>query len=240
MKKLTIDFILKNTYLSLSENSKFYVSLMAIMLAINYLLEYLILLPGWLNQFLFPMLISFIFIKVAVMVHRSILNQEFSIKNLFSWSYIEFKFFLLIIGVYFLSYGLLSIVLALVMPIFLNANNTLGLYLPLTILYVVGSLILCRLALVFPAIATDKDITLKECWEYSKGNVSTLFMLIILMPLLFNLILSFSRYDNVFYYFMISVIGSILSVFEIAVLTHCYDELFVRQQTEDEEMIQTL
>lgn len=170
------------------------------------------------------------------MVHRSILLNEFEIKNMMSWSIIEIKFTLWVIGVYMLIFVVGGILMAFIIPFIKDVNNSFIYGTLMIVFQFFTGLIISRLSLIFPGVAIGENISMSKAWQASRGHVVSLFILISGVPFLTNLILSQLPTTNNFWIILSSLITSVVAVFEVAILTHCYQALFNHENETEHSM----
>lgn len=194
--------------------------------------------------FIISVVSSFFIAKLTIMIHRSILLREFDIKAMFSWSFKELKFIMMGIVIGFLSFFLVGIIMSIIGAMFgLLSSSSILVMLPMLLTAVFGGLIACRLTLVLPSIAVEQDITLAMAWEESRIHIIKLFILIIGVPIVF-MTLTFAlmsmAVESELLLFLVSSLRTTVWVYEVAIITHCYEALFGKQQDEQKDQVQVL
>lgn len=185
---------------------------------------------------LFMVLLAFVYAKLAVAVHRSVLLDKQSMGELLSFKSADIKFFaamlLVFIGIVVLVW-LFTMVFVQSGLINLRGSGSAGLLtiLMLTMFIIVG-VIGARLALIFPAIAINDDINFNQIWQQTRNHKARLFFLIIALPYISSRLLDLIPDNSIF----LSIIGAVVSVvvvmFEVVILSHCYREIIGRSDTE--------
>jgi hypothetical protein len=156
--------------------------------------------------------ITLLSIKVAVLVHQSVLMNDFKVSNLFKWSKCDSK--------YFIKSILLVIVIGMITAFILSIFSSSKIVL-IIVLMLIG-LIMARILIIFPATAVDEDMRLSFAWNLSKGYTGSLFFLLICIPAITNKLIEYipinSTYTQMFYF----VFSVLIILFEITLLSHCY------------------
>jgi len=149
---------------------------------------------------------------IAITIHRIILIGPHSVPEtgIRSWSERETKFLLYSLGV-----GLMMFVVSLFMLIPLIG---------FIISFAACFIIILRFSLVFPAIATDKELDFKGSWEITKNWIELMFYAVILIPL----IISIPMLLFVFLPFL-NILGNlwtvVITVFMVASLSLAYEHI---------------
>jgi hypothetical protein len=176
--------------------------------------------------------------KLAIMVHRTVLLQESELSKMFSWTMKELKFALIAVGLYigvFMTIGILS---AFVIPLTVDIEKTNYLSLMfIPIFIVLGLIVVSRVSLVFPAIAIKKNMKLADSWRRTKGYTFSLFVLLILIPLLSNLIHYNLTGDSAILSVVFSFISIFVLIFEVTILSHCFVVLFGEDEDSDSDIM---
>jgi hypothetical protein len=175
-------------------------------------------------------------VVIAITVHRVILLGENSVPR-FGYFWVGkkgFGFLIASIGI-----GLIAI-----LPILLAAFVVKYSLLLTIIIAIATSMILSRLFLVFPAIASDRDIDYKDSWEYTKENTLLIFIVAIFTPfiivsfitLIYTLLIQFlmnliSPELNILFVFL----NLVSSVIFISMLSASFKYLVADEVEEDNE-----
>jgi membrane-anchored glycerophosphoryl diester phosphodiesterase (GDPDase) len=76
--------------------------------------------------------------------------------------------------------------------------------------------------MLFPATATNYRKDMKWAWEVTKGNGWRLLILLGVIPMLFGVMVGLFSGISTYLDAVLNFIGSIFTVFEIAILSHVY------------------
>jgi hypothetical protein len=241
-KKISIGSIIGDAYASIMNNSRYFSTLAVIFISIQLILNYLILKNNTGTSILITVagLISMlVYVKLAVMIHRSILLNEYNLNKLIQFSSIEFKFIGWAVVIYLMLFAPLGILMAFLIP-FITASND-EFYL-VGVFAIVGFAIVLfissQLALLFPNVAISKQMSLADAWKLTRNNRITLFLLIMVIPSVFKILVSFMSTNHGIWYFISSIISVIIVIFEVSILSHCYQFLTQNVKTvmgEDQE-----
>ena len=242
-KEFTIGLIINNAFLSIEKYFKYYASLTIIMVVLNFGIYYAldkIIETGGENTSIFASLFALLlvliaYIKMAIMIHRSVLLEESNLSKIFSWSVIEFKFIGWGIGLYILVFAPIGILLAYIAPIFHEGKSSSTFLAIITpVLVIIALVIFSRLSLIFPATAMGKKATLADTWALSKSNKWLLFVLLVLVPALTNKIISLIPEEG--WWLPLNLLVTVVFViFEITILSHCFHRLMENYQAANNE-----
>lgn len=189
--------IILETFNNVFKNSKFLTLKLLIPTVLITLINYLI--PQFINKeiinnlniqvidpkmLLIPFIISFVLImaniSIAITTHRVIILGEDSVPKFGSpiFGLREFKFlfksilFAIILVLFSFSISLIPNVGVFIIPLILI-------------------LLISRLSLVFPAVASDEKLSFLQSWEYTKNFKLLTILMIILFPLIFSFVIGF-------------------------------------------------
>ncbi len=247
MKIFSVSAVLKSAYQSIVDNQRFYLLMAFALIVVNicfWILETHVLANSQLLLFVFSIILALIMAKYTIMIHRSILLDERHFGAFADWSSREVTFVVMSIVVGLLCFGVPVLVYFLVMMAINIEPINLAIIGYVVLLFVCGALV-CRLSLIFPAIAVDKDVPIGMAWERSKSHTLMLFILIIALPIFVQIFLVgimwlFSY--NHWVVFLLDQLFMFIWVYEVTVLTHCYEYLIGSDptvETIDTEQIQT-
>ena len=240
-KKFTSGLVFNDAFLSIKENYKYFSLLALIFISLIFVVG---LISAYGSEdsifmaFLAVITLVMVLVKLAIMIHRSILLKEFNLGNIFSWSAIELKFIAWGMGIYLLVGGFIGGFLAFIFPQYSDGNEPSAIMVILmVVLSIVVAIIISRLSLIFPGVAVGEKMTLSRAWQASKGKVGSLFFLIIVFPFITNKILDKFPEDGELWVLLSTVISVFLVIFEVAIVSHCYHRLIGVESTEtsDEE-----
>ncbi|MFV0542279.1 MAG: hypothetical protein ACK5L8_01195 [Marinicella pacifica] len=241
--KSTASDILELSAKSFKNNFSTYMSLAAIFIIAIFLLGFLMATSGVqaFQAILFMGLLGFVYAKLAVAVHRSVLLSDQSLGELLRFKSADVKFFLAMLVVFvslFVVFWLFTMVFVQSGLIILEGSGSAGLLtILLLIVFIVVGVIGARLALVFPAIAINDDIDFSQIWQKTHNHKAKLFFLIIVIPYISSRLMDLISEDSLF----LSILGAVVSVlvvmFEVVILSHCYREI-MGDQGEEQEWVQ--
>jgi hypothetical protein len=164
----------------------------------------------------FGLLDILLYTMLAVTCHRLVI---LNLKNVTSfaalrWSSRETRFFFRIIFI-----GLIVNVLSAIGGFFLSIYYIAMMILPLYLF--------ARICPIFPAIAVDKKASLKWAWNLSENNGWRLFFIYFVLPCIFSgpMFLLYRDNASLLETIILTILGSVLFVFEIAAISLSYYEL---------------
>jgi hypothetical protein len=159
----------------------------------------------------------------AIIIHRILLFGPRAVApwGITSWSDRETSFVLHIIGICLLITPIFSIFIGFFHSSVPATTVTVTLVL-------LGALltgwIVSRLSLVFPGIATDKDMSFRLSWKMTANHQLLMMAVVLLLPLL--LIFPVTLLDYIPYSFLLVSLGATIALaFEIAVLSVAYQRI---------------
>lgn len=182
-----------------------------------------------------------LFSWLAVACHRLVLLRPTDPGWRWSagWSRRETRFFLCLLGVY------LIVTLVAVMPTMIigsvivsvaaeNGAETAWLWSFAIAAIVLGSYVLARSSLIFPAVALDGAVDLKAAWRRSRNNGWRLTVVVAVLPWCFSFVLDVLQPNDpsLFSVAVFSIVGVLAFVVEITALSLAYWELGYVQSTE--------
>ena len=126
--------------------------------------------------------------RFAVMVHRAIILDEYQITKIFKWSKNDVMFMLWI----FATIAVVAIVF-LVISILVGLSDSVNVLVSVLMIvaFIATAIVVSRLAIIFPSIATDKRISITEAWKITRFNKSSMFLLVIGFPYLTNKLMNY-------------------------------------------------
>jgi hypothetical protein len=235
-KKISISSILGDAYTSIMDNLRYFSILAAIFISVLLTINYFTpeINPNkTLVIFVMGLISMLVYVKLAIMIHRSILLKEYNLLKLVQWSSIELKYIGWAIGIYLMLFIPMGIIMAFLIPLLANLNDGLSYAGIITIFGVVLMLFVsAQLAVLFPNVAISKQMSLADAWELTKNNRVTLFLLIMLIPSAFKILISFiaGNSNHGLWYFISLIISVFIIIFEISILSHCYQRLMQNYQ----------
>jgi len=151
--------------------------------------------------------IFFVFISILVdiviliTVHRILILGKDSVPywGIQKFEQREFNFFL--------KYLIVAIVFIVLVAVTTSVLHFLGISIvaSLFLTMIIGTIFISRVSLVFPAIAVDTKMSLKESFEFTKDFKLLIFVTVIVFPILFSLVF------GGIYAFIISILASSIS-----------------------------
>jgi hypothetical protein len=193
--------------------------------------------PDWLNWG-FDLLYIILFTMLAVTCHRLVLLKLEHITSFIGlrWSSRETRFFLWIVAfclVFIGGFMLLFMLSVSMSSLWLNTNLVDSL---LSVFYMAAKIfpwsIFARLSLIFPALAIDKKLSLKEAWRLTKGNGWRLAFIVGGLPWILSELIHLLYHDeaSIFEAIILTVLATALFVVEIAAISLSYYELAKNDQ----------
>jgi len=230
-KKNTASDILELSAKSFKNNFLTYMSLAAVFIIVIFLLGYFVATSSFQTSqaILFMVLMAFVYAKLAVAVHRSVLLSNQSLGKLLSFKSADVKFFVAMLAVFIsilVLFWLFTMVFVQSGLIDLKGSGSAGLLtILMLIMFIFVGVIGARLALIFPAIAINDVIEFNQIWLQTRNHKAKLFFLIIVIPYISSRLMDLIPEDSLF----LSIVGAIVSVlvvmFEVVILSHCYCEI---------------
>lgn len=241
-KKFSSDLILKNALTSFKENSKYFFILGCIYSGLIYFLGYFVdpAKPeeAFIPTLIMSILLSLMYAKLAIMIHRSVLLQESDLSKMLSWTITEFKFALVLVGLYLAVFMIIGIISAFLIPFAMDVENFNSFSLILIpIFLILGLIVVSRVSLVFPAIAIRKNMKLADSWQQTKGYTFSLFVLLILIPFLNSFLQAKFVGDSPVLTVVFTVISVFVLIFEVTILSHCFVALFGEKNKSESEAV---
>lgn len=160
--------------------------------------------------------------RFAVMVHRAIIQEEYQITKIFKWSKIDVMFMLWI----FATIAVVAIVF-LVISILVGLSDSVNIFVSVLMIvaFITTAIVVSRLAIIFPSIATDKRISITEAWKITRFNKGSMFLLVIGFPYLTNKLMNYFPSDDVFWLLISTSLAVFVTILEIVIVSHCFSEL---------------
>jgi len=157
-------------------------------------------------------------VYMAVAVHRCvILGSEFARTwGIGTWTSRETAFVGQSIAIGFITFAPFAIVATVLSSVFDYDLETL-----LAVLFCLASYFMARLSLVFPSIAVEKPIRIRESWRITSKHHSLVFVLVFLVPTLLFLPVQFLPQDPIMA-FLGSVYYCFVLIFTVALLSKTY------------------
>lgn len=246
---LSIQKIIKLAVDSIKDNLSFFLSITLIFFTLTTLLEGVLLFMGTESRvvtFSFNMFGLALYVKQAVIIHRSVILKEANRWNqVFSWGSPDNQFFLMVIGLWLLVTVVSAVVIGLFTAFALQptgsstvnpdfANVLYAIFLPLML---IAGIIFSRICLVLPSRAIGKNMAIETSYRLTKGNAINMFVLIVMLPLATNLLLGWLLSDDVLIYnLLIGLIAHLLVVFQVSLLSHTYMALVESIETDKTEL----
>ncbi len=231
-KEYEMDFtagnIISLSFESFKENIKFYIVLGLIVIILATIVSTLFSDdpdPEWLPIIFLMVVLIGLYTKFAVMVHRSILLQELSIKRAMFWSNNESKFMLWIIGI-FVTIGATVTATIFMVSTLTTSNDPSPIFGFLAFFAIITFAILSsRLVIIFPSIAVGRKLSLSECWKLTGQYKGSMFALVIGFPYLTNIILKLIPEEGLVWIIIGSTVSVIVTIVEIIIISHAYNTL---------------
>jgi hypothetical protein len=152
---------------------------------------------------------------VAINVHRVVISGDNSVPK---WG----RFKIGKIELRFIGYSMLMITAFL--PVALLSALDVSPVVTLSLILLVILPLICRLSIIFPAIAVGKDVSLQYAWEVSKSNtlyICGVMLLMFLLSMLVIMPIAFLSSSQL----LLGVIGQIVGIFIIVSLSLTYSHI---------------
>lgn len=111
-------------------------------------------------------------------------------------------------------------------------SGNLGMYGGISLVAIPASYVIARLAVMFPAIATDREFSLKWIWRLTANNGWRLVVIVVGLPLVFAAVVNLlcreqaSLAETV----LMSFISSVLTAVEVVAISLAYQELIASKE----------
>jgi len=167
-------------------------------------------------------------VKQAVMVHRAVILEEVNQWQwVYRWRKPDTEFFYVGIGLWLLVTlytALCMAVLMLIMPKDINPVMMMNYMMILFfVLLLVAGALFSRICLILPSRAMGESMRMAQSIDLTRGHGFKLLIMIVLLPILFNVSLSLLLSENsLLYNILISFVGHMLVLLQISLLSHCY------------------
>lgn len=176
-------------------------------------------------------LISFLIsILIAVTVHRLILKGQTSISEFgnLRWTFTETRYVLYILAI-LASTGLFGF---LILMFLLSFHPSHTVFQGLEVgLFGIGVYIICRLCVIFPAIAVNDNLSIASAWKLTAGNAFRLVLLVALIPIAYGIFTSWFEaaigpaLDPVAYAGLNAFTSDLITIYSIMTLSVVYKHL---------------
>ncbi len=195
--------------------------------------------------FLIFMIMTYGFVKTAVNCHRIYLKRS----TLYFIDAIvpkmrDLKFFgiSILLGLLMIPIGLVvGLLFASLGAIVDNVNGYNAYILTMLIMIVTYSavgLIMCRFMVVLPSRAVDESISFGDAWESTSPVKWKVFFVLSLLPILNSMITeAIASFDGWFFIAVSIVLQAAFALFELALLSLCYQKLIVDERKREEESV---
>ncbi len=240
-KEYKMDFtagnIISLSFESFKENIRFYIVLGLVAVIFASIISTLFSddpEPEWLPIIFLMVVLIALYTKFAVMVHRSILLQELSIKRAMFWSDNESKFMLWIIGIFITIGATVTSTIFMISTITTSHGPSPIFGFLAFIAMITFAILSSRLVIVFPSIAVGKKLTLSECWKLTGQYKGSMFALVIGFPYLTNIILKLIPEEGLVWVIIGTAVSVIVTIIEIIIISHAYNTLIEVRPTENE------
>jgi hypothetical protein len=238
VKKVSITQILVQVVLDLKKKklalSQKLIVLVILMTVFESISGFFIFEKGFNSLVLYWILYGAVFTLFAVTCHRVIILGPYSVPRygLYRISMREARFY----GWGFITYFYMSLItLSIMLPINIFAfeaelNGNLWFF-NMYIALIPGAYIFSRLSVLFPATAINYRKNMNWAWDTTRGNGWRLFVLLGVIPMAIGIMTGKFLGISTALDAAIHFIGSILTVFEIAILSHVYKYLAGEEPT---------
>lgn len=190
--------------------------------SIRYPCIVIIIISLFLNKYtinvIFLIINLYLYNVIVVRIHRVFLldETEFSFKRAFLWRSSNTGYLLTTIAI-------VTLAIVVIVPLVV----IIGSYEKIVIIiaYIPIGYIISRFSLVLPSIAINDRIDFNKAWKISKGQGWKVFLLIFMLPFLFEHGIEVIYYDSIFLRPLFSFLSIIVMVFVIIVLSNTYKKL---------------
>lgn len=183
--------------------------------------------------FLMIALLILAHVKLAVMIHRLIILEEKSLHHLFKWSKVELKFTAFTLVIAAVALGLIWMIFNAIGDSSSNYSEKSTVFLLFIVLFLLAC-VFSRIALIFPATAAGHKISFVNLWSMTSNNKSSMFVLVILVPYISGKIIDVIPDHTLFLALISSVVSIFVVIYEIGLISHCYDSLRTTENTEQQ------
>ncbi|MGL6259542.1 hypothetical protein [Vibrio sp. WXL103] len=174
-------------------------------------------------------LLSFLYVVVAINVHKLVLNGVESVPKWgrFTLGQVEIAF----IGHSLcLVLALISSGVAVVLLASLVQNTTFiqaVIFVGMLALYV----IMCRLCVIFPAIAMEHALTFRQAWQLTRGKSAYMFAVVGVYPVILGLLIS-PLLTSGLPHVVVNLVSNVVMILTVTSLSLAYKELVESNRSE--------
>ncbi len=230
-KPINIGEIFERTNTTFQTHFSYLAALAGIFIALGYLISTVgesLIMKFEMSALIIVMLISItVYAKLAIMVHRLVILNEKGFGYIFQWRSVELKF----IGWILAIIGVLAVLMFFTIRISLSGSPShtgggfgSGLLVVLALMVVLG-VIFSRFALIFPATAANKKLTLGDSWQLTSQHKFFMFFLAILVPYVTNRIFQKISTEQWLLVLLVEVLAVLVIIYEVGLISHAYEAL---------------
>lgn len=168
----------------------------------------------------------------SVICHRLVLIDPKAVSSVshlrFGRREIRFLYWIIILSLVFMTIGLLWILLVnFTIRYSIGGPDNLGWYVAIFLAALPASYVTARLSVLFPAIATDMEFSLKWAWKLTANNGWRLAVIVAGLPVILAAVLNVLYRDqaSLMETVVVSFIGSALTAVEVVAISLAYQEL---------------
>ena len=170
---------------------------------------------------------TYLYIVIVVRLHRIfLLNEtESSLQGSLKWRKNNTNYLLTSLAI-----GLIAAVIAapfifcftLIFGVS-EANSEIYMY----VIMIPAGYVLSRISLVLPSVAINDKIDFSESWRISKGNGWKVFILLTIIPIVFNAITDILYFDHIALRPIYALLGIIFLIIEVIIFSNTYKKLIL-------------
>jgi magnesium-transporting ATPase (P-type) len=174
--------------------------------------------------------------KVAVMMHRLVLLKESAYAGFWRWSGIELRFMAWLFVVVALVGGVTWLFMDL-NHLLGGAKTTAGVVKEIAywVIMLVITVLLARLAFIFPATAAGHPLRLSQLWQLAGQRFLPLYFLVIMVPILSGALLETLPTHLLFLRLVAESVAAMVLMYEVGLLSHMYDAMRHSQPVTDSD-----
>lgn len=236
---LSIAQIIRASLESIRSHLLFYLALAALCYVVSLFVDYVFVLLGkmhFMNILLLSILGTAIYARQSVVVHRSvILDEAGSWRQVFHWGVEDSIFFAVGVGLWlafaFVAGLLLNMIESMVSINLISSTAIQWVdWSSFAVLMVMAGMVFTLICLYFPAVATNRKLTMAESAVFTKKHFKQVFFLVWLLPLFGGLLVEFMVFENSWILTrLIQFLTHVLMVYYVSVLSHTYLQLIGEQ-----------
>ena len=168
----------------------------------------------------------------SVVCHRLVLIDPKAVSSApilrFGRRELRFLYWGILLSLVFMTIGLLWVLLvSFTMQYSIGGPDNLGWYVAIFIAAIPASYVIARLSVLFPAIATDMEYSLKWAWRLTANNGWRLAVIVAGFPVILAAVINVLYRDqaSLMETIVLSFVGTVLTAVEVVAISLAYQEL---------------